>query len=69
MNEVVTIGVDLAKNVFQVHSDCSPSVETQANVAVLQETDIRRCWNPLSVKPVGNAVLADVDFNAQLTLD
>ena len=45
MNEVITIGVDLAKNVFQIHGidaegsgDFPSSVEAGSDVALFQET-------------------------------
>ena len=52
MNEVITIGVDLAKNVFQVHGVdaegnvvVQPTVEAGAGASVLQETAALPGWH------------------------
>ena len=42
MNEVTTIGLDLAKNVFQVHG-----VDASRRVAIRRQLGRRRAWNYL----------------------
>ncbi len=42
MNEVITIGLDLAKNVFQIHG-----VDASGRVVIRRQLGRRRAWNNL----------------------